>query len=128
MAIKEVYPPEDVPPTPPAPAPVPKAKPGGDPDVEALFEPEAGMGNQMMRQKVSDLTRALSINNRVLFSNRLFGSNDQLNAALKDLNLKGSMEYAKPTLRELAGQHHWAAEDKRETAREFIDLVRRRYA
>jgi hypothetical protein len=114
-------------PNPPQPAP----RPNASPEVEALFqEPEeSGIGARLMRQKVSDLTRALSINNRVLFTNRLFGnSNEELTKALKELNLKGSMQYAKPTLVNLAQQYHWADEERQETAREFIELVRRRYA
>ncbi|NJB87171.1 hypothetical protein GGR26_002948 [Lewinella marina] len=100
------------------------------PDVEALFreDEENGLTNRLMRQRVTDLTRSLSINNRVLFSNKLFDGNEDLNAALKDLNLRGSFANAKPLLADLARQHQWTHEDRQETAREFIDLVRRRYA
>ena len=113
-------------PNPPQPAP----SPNQSPEVEELFEETAGHGlaNRMVRQRVTDLNRALSINNRVLFANKLFGSNEELNQALKELNLKGSMANAKPTLVDFAQQHQWAQEGRRETAREFIDLVRRRYA
>ncbi len=112
-------------PNPPQPAP----RPNASPDVEALFKENETNGlSRRIQQKVSDLTRALSINNRVLFSNALFASNEELNRALKDLNLKGSFSNAKPQLVDLAQRHHWADEDRQETAREFIDLVRRRYA
>ncbi|MCP9237420.1 hypothetical protein [Lewinella sp. JB7] len=112
-------------PNPPQPAPQPNLSP----DVDALFkEVEAnGFSNRRMQPKVNDLTRALSINNRVLFSNTLFGNNDELNQALKELNLKGSFANARPQLADLAQHHHWTDEDRQETAREFIDLVRRRY-
>lgn len=118
----------------PTPPPVgqavsPQAASQPDPEIEALFEQEDGTGSPLMRQKVNDLTRALSINNRVLFANKLFGNdNEALNVALRDLNLKGSIEYARPTLANLASRHHWAESQRQETAREFIDLVRRRYA
>ena len=113
-------------PNPPQPGPTANTSP----EVEKLFaeNDEGGLNNKLMRQRVTDLTRSLSINNRVLFSNKLFGGNEELNAALKDLNLKGSFSNARPTLVDLAQQHRWAEEDRRETAREFIDLVRRRYA
>ncbi len=112
-------------PNPPQPAP----RPNASPEVEALFKENENAGlSRRIQQKVSDLTRALSINNRVLFSNKLFASNDELNAALKELNLKGSFANAKSQLIDLAQLHHWADEDRQETAREFIDLVRRRYA
>ena len=114
----------------PAPAPPqPAPEPAGSPEIEALFNDVKGFGNSAMRQRVPDLTRALSINNRVLFQKKLFGNDGEaLNLALRDLNLKGSMEYAKPTLVKLADRHRWADDDQRETAREFIDLVSRRYA
>ncbi|WP_116108928.1 hypothetical protein [Lewinella sp. IMCC34191] len=116
-------------PAPNPPKPAPSTNSG--PDVEALFhEPDNdnGLGNRLGRQRVADLTRALSINNRVLFAKKLFNNNDELNDALKSLNLKGSMANAKPMLVDLAQQHRWSAEEREETAREFIDLVRRRYA
>ena len=113
-------------PNPPQPSPRPNASPA----VEKLFtEPEDnGMASRLMRQRVTDLTRSLSINNRVLFANKLFRNNEELNTALKDLNLRGSFANARPLLTDLAQQHHWAEEEREETAREFIDLVRRRYA
>ena len=113
-------------PNPPQPAPTPNLSP----EVEALFEEkdQSGIAGRMMRQRVTDLNRALSINNRVLFANKLFDGNEGLNEALKTLNLRGSFANAKPLLTDLAQQHDWAREDRQETAREFIDLVRRRYA
>ncbi|CAH1000942.1 hypothetical protein LEM8419_01962 [Neolewinella maritima] len=113
-------------PNPPQPAPAPNMSP----DVAALFEePEQnGMAGRIIRQRITDLNRALSINNRVLFANKLFDGNESLTQALKTLNLRGSMANAKPLLVDLAQQHDWAREDRQETAREFINLVRRRYA
>ncbi|MBB4078800.1 type IV secretory pathway VirB10-like protein [Lewinella aquimaris] len=112
-------------PNPPQPAPQPNLSP----DVEALFkEVETnGFSSRRMQPKVNDLTRALSINNRVLFSNTLFRNNEELNLALKELNLKGSFGNARAQLIDLAQHHHWTDEERQETAREFIDLVRRRY-
>ena len=116
----------------PAPAP-PQPSPGPNvsPKIAALFQESddaASLGNRLVSHRVTDLNRSLSINNRVIFSKKLFRSNDELNEALKALNLKGSMENAKPMLMDLAQRHHWAEEERQETAREFIDLVRRRYA
>ena len=113
-------------PNPPQPTPAPNLSP----EVQDLFEEkdQSGIAGRMMRQRVTDLNRALSINNRVLFANKLFDGNDGLNDALKTLNLRGSFANAKPLLIDLAQQHDWTREDRQETAREFIDLVRRRYA
>ncbi|WP_116127207.1 hypothetical protein [Lewinella sp. IMCC34183] len=113
-------------PNPPQPSPAPNTGPG----VQKLFQDtdDGGLANRLMRQRVTDLTRSLSINNRVLFSKKLFRDNEELNAALKELNLRGSFDNAKPLLVDLAQEHRWAEEEREETAKEFIDLVRRRYA
>ena len=110
--------------------PQPASTPNLSPEVEALFreEEQAGIASRIIRQRVTDLNRALSINNRVLYANRLFDGNESLNHALKTLNLRGSFANAKPLLVDLAQQHDWTREDRQETAREFIDIVRRRYA
>jgi len=78
---------------------------------------------------VKDLTRALTINNRVLFSRDLFGDdNELLNTTLRTLNSSGSFAAAQPVLESIARRFDWSEETKVETAREFIELVRRRYA
>lgn len=87
------------------------------------------MASPFGRQPVSDLTRALTINNRVLFSKDLFGDdNELLNTTLRTLNSSGSIAAAQPVMASLARRFEWAEESKKETAREFIELVRRRYA
>ncbi len=122
--------PAPVPPPAPAP-PQPAPEPNLSPEVRELFEEHHGadLAARLGRQRISDLTRAMTINNRVLFSNTLFDNNNELmNTVLVSLNLKGSFDNAKDTLVDLAQRHQWAEESKRDTAREFIELVRRRYA
>ncbi len=100
------------------------------PELEELFQEKKSnhLSSRVIRQRVPDLTRALSINNRVQFANKLFDGTDELNQRLKELNLKGSMENARPLLIELARRHEWHRPQRQEVAREFIALVRRRYA
>ncbi len=136
-APKPVEPPKAVtPPTPPEPKPTPPPapKPVAPPvvttpgaDVRALFTEDTAAG-RFGRQPLADLTKALTINNRILFSKDLFGNdNDLLNTSLRTLNTSGSFAAAQPVLESMARRFHWTEEDKAETAKEFIELVRRRY-
>ncbi|TXF88694.1 hypothetical protein FUA23_13590 [Neolewinella aurantiaca] len=96
--------------------------------VKELFA-EDPHANPFGRQPLKDLTKSLTINNRVLFTRDLFGGdNELLNTTLRTLNVSGSMPAAQPVLESLARRFNWMEEDKKETAREFIELVRRRYA
>ena len=147
--------PEPVTPTPPPPAPptsfAPAAAPdnppqppeGGSaratanqastgqkigPQIEQLFT-ESTPTTRFARQPLADLTKALSINSRLLFTSDLFGGDgDLLNITLRTLNSAGAMSGARPVLENIAEKYDWASEEKQETAREFIELVRRRYA
>lgn len=111
------------PPTPPPPAPAPVSG-----NLKDLFA-EDPMASPFGRQSLRDLTKAMTINNRVLFSRDLFGGdNELLNTTLRTLNSSGAMAAAQPVLESLARRFDWPEEGKKETAREFIELVRRRYA
>ncbi len=132
-----VQPPADTLPlskTPPAAPPVkPTSTPTstttgeGGKDIDELLDAGAATG-RFGRQPISDLTRALSINNRILFTKDLFGGDNQLlNTTLQQLNAFDSLAEAKPLLRSLVRRFDWLGEGKQETARDFILLVRRRY-
>ena len=119
----------------PTPAPGPSAPPpsptpptsSSSADIRALFAEDATAG-RFGRQPLADLTRALTINNRILFSRDLFGDdNELLNTSLRTLNTSGSFAAAQPVLESMARRFHWEEEAKAETAKEFIELVRRRY-
>ena len=119
--------PQPVAPTPP-PAPAPVVQTSTSPEVAQLFA-EDETASPFGRQPVRDLTKALTINNRVLFTRDLFGGdNELLNTTLRTLNTSGSFPAARPVLESLVRRFKWTEEDKQETAREFIELVRRRYA
>ena len=118
--------------TQPAPAPPqPAPRPNLSPELKELFADNPGddLAARLGRQPIKDLTRAMTINNRVLFTNTLFDNNGELmNTVLSSLNGFGNFEQAQPTLTDLAQRHGWAEEGKKDTARDFIELVRRRYA
>lgn len=111
----------------PTPPPAPTPPPPADSKLTELFA--EGDATPFGRQPLADLTRALTINNRVLFTRDLFGGDGELlNTSLRTLNASGSLAAARPVLESMARRFDWAEEQKRETAREFIELVRRRYA
>ena len=135
-------PPSSPPPVPRAPVPPPPAPSltanvatvapsPASPEIEELLAEQSGadLAARLGRQPISDLTRALTINNRVQFARDLFGGNTELlNTVLRDLNARGSMAAARPVIVDLAQRHDWADDGRRAAAREFIELVRRRYA
>ncbi|MTB50712.1 hypothetical protein [Lewinella sp. W8] len=122
------------PPPPPKPAPTPPPAPApssASREITALFSQDGGshLAAKLGSQSVDDLTRALSINSRLLYTKELFGDdNDLLNTTLRTLNSSGSLQAARPVLESLAKRFDWTLEERRETALEFIDLIRRRYA
>ena len=116
-------------PTPKA-APATVAKGSSNPKIKALFvfKEAKELSEKLSAQPVKDLTKSMAINDRLLYTNDLFGKdNNTLNAALKQLNELSSMDQAQPILEELAEEHNWLDEEKVDTAISFIKLVRRRY-
>ena len=102
-----------------------------DPKLRELFRVEASgeLSERLAGAPVADLTRAMSINDRLLAQNDLFGSDKQaLDAALAHLN--GLPDYA-AAVSYLGGgaavKYDWLDEERRPTARTFVRLVRRRY-
>lgn len=140
---KEEVTPASPPPPPPPPAPVaPKPAPAPKvakevrstvkvpPKIAALFSPPEmkELSDRLAQTPIKDLTRALTINNRVQFANVLFGGNsDLMNSVLKRLNGLGSLAAAKPVLVDLAGEHNWTEAEIAPVAKDFIKLVSRRY-
>ncbi len=130
-------PPREERPTPPPPSSTPSqptTNSSGDPDtglsVEQLFEVRqaSDLSEKLSESPVNDLNRAMSINDRLLYMNELFGRDmESLNTALRTLNDFSIMSNARPFLIDLAKRYHWTHEDRAEIAKNFIKLVRRRY-
>lgn len=115
------------PPPPPTPVPASKSIPA---KIAKLFsQPEAReLSERLSRQPIKDLTRALTINDRVQFANVLFGGNaDLMNSVLKRLNDFNDLDEAKPDLVDLADQFNWGEGESVEVAQNFIKLISRRY-
>lgn len=101
-----------------------------DPKIKELFDLREAkeLSEKLSLQPIKDLTKALSINDRLLYTNDLYNKEtDTFNAALRDLNGAADMEAARALLEQQAAQYGWQDKEKADTAREFIKLVRRRH-
>ncbi len=125
--------PEPVPPPKPQPTPKPptgESQPSASKGVRALFEFKAAteLSEKLSERPVNDLTKALAINDRLLYMNELFGKDlNALNDTLGVLNNYQNMDEARNLLMNLAERYEWAEEERQPVARDFIKLVRRRY-
>lgn len=124
----------EAPTTPPpssyTPPPAPSSFKASHPKLAQLFAQPATkeLSERLAQQPLKDLTRALTINNRVQYANTLFGGNsDLMNSVLLRLNQLESMASARPDLEELALEFNWTEEEKIPVAQDFIKLVNRRY-
>ncbi len=98
--------------------------------VEALFSMEQAreLSEKLGERPVTDLTKAMAINDRLLYQNDLFGKDaDAMNETLKVLNKYESFDQARSLLLSVAEQYHWADEGTIDVAKGFIKLIRRRY-
>lgn len=122
-------------PQPPQPQPTPPPKPDEQPvstsrKAASLFEfkQAADLSEKLSERPVQDLTKALAINDRLLYMNELFRSDlNALNDNLAALNRFEDMDQARPLLLKLADRYDWTEGEREDIARDFIRLVRRRY-
>ncbi|NBC09511.1 MAG: hypothetical protein GVY26_20155 [Bacteroidetes bacterium] len=92
------------------------------------FKQATELSEKLSERPIQDLTKALAINDRLLYMNELFGGDfNALNDNLSRLNGMENMEEAKGLLVQLAETYDWADEEREDIARDFIRLVRRRY-
>ena len=101
-------------------------------ETDALFEnngPSGDISDKLALAPIADLTKALALNDKILFINELFGGNaTTLDQAIKYVNGLNSFTSASLYLKEFAAKFNWAATDARKKqALSFIKLVRRRF-
>jgi hypothetical protein len=126
----------EAPPPPPVVVEAPKPKPvqvtsvSAD-DAEQLFEYKEAreMSEKLSETPISDLKRAIAINDRMLLTRELFGGDSaRFEAALVMLNGFTGFEQAKAfMISDLIGTNGWLDNKRIEAAKGFIRLVRRRY-
>ena len=137
-------PPKYVAPEPPKPEPPkyfapepPKQQPapGNDrrinPDITELFESVNGneLSDRIANAPITDLTKSLGLNDRLLNQNELFGGSKVVfDEALKDLNNMSSFATARAFLEDIGVRNNWSAtEDRKKVAKIFIRFVKRRF-
>jgi hypothetical protein len=101
------------------------------PKHDELFVHRASneISEKLANSPIADINTALGINTRMLYINELFGGNaNQFKLAVDELNLLGNYDAARAFLeRHYVDAFHWNTPAKKERAKEFIKIVRRRY-
>lgn len=126
----------------PAPAPTPRPKPTPkpvfapistslSPELEEIFNlPSAtDLSEKLSQSSIKDLTKAFSINDKILTIKELFGGDNTLfQDTLKALNKMSSFEEAKSYLvTNVADKNNWDQAAKQKKAKVFAKLIKRRF-
>jgi len=102
------------------------------PEIEGLFDSSIidQVDYRFSQTPITDVTKAMGINERMLVVNLLFNKDQQdFNYITSKLNYFATFEEAANYLKtEVAGKYDWATVDKKDKAIEFIKLVKRKYA
>ena len=117
-------------PEPPKPEPSPQPTGTNTHGLESLFsfKKATELSEKLSEMPIADLTKGMSINDRLLYMNELFGRDmSKLDEVLRALNNFPSLESAKSYLMGIAAQYNWSQEERSEIAQSFIKLVRRRF-
>ena len=99
---------------------------------EELFTPEVEsneLSQKLSLTPINDLNKAMGLNERIFTVNELFGGENAVFKSTMDaLNKLSSFEEAKIYLSQnIADKYGWSSKDKRNIAKNFIKLIRRRY-
>jgi len=103
-----------------------------DPEHADLFDVNLDskeLSEKLSQTRISDLNNAMGLNERIFTVNELFGADNSLyRNTVRDLNNLTSFEEAKAYLSaNVAEKFNWTQKSKRNKAKIFIKLVRRRY-
>ncbi|MEM6319855.1 MAG: hypothetical protein AAF960_19440 [Bacteroidota bacterium] len=133
VEAKPTYsPPPSTKPTYTPPKPKPTVVNRVDPEHSELFElnTEAReLSEKLGQTRIKDLNNAMGLNERIFTINELFGADNSLyRNVIRDLNNMSSFEEATAYLSaNVAEKFNWTHKNKRNKAKNFIKLVRRRY-
>ena len=118
---------------PPArPAPPQQEEEEEEEELENLFEHHQAreISEKLSELPIQDLGKAMGLNEKIFTINELFdGDQEAFKNAIQVLNSLSTFEEAKHYLvREVALRYNWAISDRKNKAKNFIKLVRRRYS
>ncbi|MFK7775232.1 MAG: hypothetical protein AB8F94_24045 [Saprospiraceae bacterium] len=127
--VEKKAPPVKITPPPPPPAPKPvKAKISEEHEELFEFKEATDLSERLSQSPIKDLSKAMGINERILTTNELFdGNGDALKDALSTINRLNNFDDAKDYLANIAEIYDWASKKKKNKAKVFIKLVRRRF-
>ena len=105
----------------------PAALGGFTPAMQELFElnPVNELSDKLSQSPISDLTRAMGINEKIFTVNELFGGNsDEFNNLMLALNGLSNYDEAKAVLmKSAASKYDWDTPEKQKKARTFVKLI-----
>ena len=108
-----------------------KAKTGYSNELIELFDlhESSELSDKLASAPISDLTKAMGINEKIFTVNELFGGKqDEMNNMLCALNGLDNFEEAKSVLmNSVAQKYNWTEGSKLKKAKNFIKLVKRRF-
>lgn len=103
-----------------------------DKAVLAIFESDRSseLSDKLSSMPITDIKRAIGINDRIFTINELFGGDiDLFNTTLDKLNSMGSFDEAREYLLDnIAEKCEWSKEENQKKAKRFIKVVRRRFS
>ncbi len=130
-ALTVVPPPPPVHVEAPPTAPAHKAPTSTDPELEELFAFKSAteLSEKLSELPISDIKKAMGLNEMISSQKELFGGDaSAFDATISTLNqLKNYNEAKDYLLRNVAVKYNWTSKEKKEKAKSFIKLVRRRY-
>ncbi|WP_052599692.1 hypothetical protein [Aureispira sp. CCB-QB1] len=94
-----------------------------------IFKEATDLSQKLSATPLSDLNKALGLNEKFLYINELFGGDvAKFQAAIKVLNDEKDFDSARLYIEsELADTYNWMKKVKKPIAKDFVKLVRRRY-
>ena len=102
-----------------------------DESLLALFnlDDAADMSSRFSQLPISDISKSMGINDKILTKNELFGGDSiKFDRVMSELNSFNTYEQAKNYLMKgIAAELDWGSERKRSKAEVFIKLVKRKY-
>lgn len=102
-----------------------------NPDFDELFvfKQATDLAAKLSESPVSDLSKVLGVNEKLLYTRELFGGeNAKFTDAVSFFNKAGYFDKARSYIEfNLIEQYNWLSKEKKTTAREFVKLIRRRY-